>query len=98
MPAVEQQCEPGNLGVAYTAMANGMGAANALASGEFQAAAAMRTRRMDQLSADSASMWAVGLTSPTVMAGLGIRTAQESGSGRTRAETNRPSETGAHSP
>ena len=73
----------------------GASSANSLASGEFQAAAAMRVRRMDQLGADSASMWSVALTSPTVMAALGIRTATESGCGRTRAETNRPSETSA---
>lgn len=59
-----QKCESGNLQVALTAMAN-----------EFGAAAAMRTRRMDQLAEDSASMWAVALTSPTVLAGMGYQAA-----------------------
>ena len=47
-------------------------------------------QRFQQLAADSASMWAVALTSPTVMAGLGYRAATESGSGRTRVEANTP--------
>lgn len=42
-------------------------------SQEAVAASSSRTRRWDQLSQDSASMWAVYLTSPTVMAGQGIR-------------------------
>jgi len=60
----EQLCEPGNLTVAMTGMAN-----------EFGAAAARRVNRFDQLAADAASMWAVALTSPTVMAGMGYQTA-----------------------
>jgi len=48
-------------------------------AGEAAAAAARRVGRFDQLSADSASMWAVALTTPTVMAGLGFRVAQQSG-------------------
>lgn len=42
------------------------------------AGASRRTGRFDQLSADSASMWAVALTTPTVMAGLGFRVSQQS--------------------
>lgn len=60
----EQITEPGNLQVALTAMAN-----------EFGSAAASRVRRFDQLAADAASMWAVALTSPTVMAGMGFQAA-----------------------
>ena len=56
--------EPCNLQVALTAMGN-----------EFGAAAASRVRRFDQLGADAASMWAVALTSPTVMAGMGYQAA-----------------------
>ena len=63
MPA-EQICEQGNLTVAMTAMAN-----------EFGAASARRVNRFDQLGADSASMWAVALTSPTVLAGMGYQAA-----------------------
>lgn len=46
---------------------------------EAAAAQARRTSRMDQLSADSASMWAVALTTPNVMAAMGFRVAQQSG-------------------
>ena len=42
-------------------------------------AAARRITRADQLAADSAAMWAVALTTPTVMAGMGFRVAQQSG-------------------
>lgn len=59
-----QVCEAGNQQVALTAMMN-----------EFGAAAASRVRRYDQLGADAASMWAVALTSPTVMAGMGYQAA-----------------------
>lgn len=62
---------------------------------EATGASASRLRRMDQLSGDSSSMWAVALTSPTVSSALGFRTAAESGSSRTRAETNAPASTGA---
>jgi hypothetical protein len=43
------------------------------------AGASRRTGRFDQLAADSASMWAVALTTPTVMANMGFRVAQQSG-------------------
>lgn len=59
-----QVCEHGNLTVALTGMAN-----------EFGAAAARRVSRFDQLASDAASMWAVALTSPTVMAGMGYQAA-----------------------
>jgi hypothetical protein len=42
-------------------------------SQETAAASSSRTRRWDQLSEDSASMWAVALTSPTVFAAQGVR-------------------------
>lgn len=42
------------------------------------AGAQRRTARADQLSADSASMWAVHLTTPTIYAGMGFRVAQQS--------------------
>ena len=72
-------CCDGNLGVAYTAMAN-----------EHGASSSRRTMRADQLGADSAAMWAVALTSPTVNAAMGMRTATESGSGATRVWSNPP--------
>ena len=77
-------CEAGNLTVAMTAMANG-----------FAASADRRTQRADQLAADSAAMWSVHLTTPTQSSAMAYRTAVESGSGRTRAETNNPAGTGA---
>ena len=64
-------------------------------SGEFAGAATMRTRRMDQLAEDASSMWSIAMTTPTVLAAKGIRTMDESGSGRTRAETNAPFATAA---
>lgn len=43
------------------------------ASQEAQGASTSRVRRWDQLAADSASMWTVALTSPTVFAAQGVR-------------------------
>lgn len=53
------------------------GALSGLAS-EQTAAAARRIVRADQLAGDSAAMWAVALTSPTILAGMGFRVAQQS--------------------
>lgn len=64
----------------------------------FTADSDRRQNRFTQLSADSAAMWAVALTSPTLNAALGARAATESGAGRTRAETNEPYATGAARP
>lgn len=91
----EQIAEPGNLAVAMTAMANGMGGADGVLSREFAAAAGRRVSRFDQLGADAASMWSVAMTTPTVNAAMGQRIATESGSGRTRLEANMPAETSA---
>lgn len=74
-----QLAEDGNLGVAMTAMAN-----------EFGAGAARRANAADQLASDSQRMWSIAMTTPTVAAGLGYRTAIESGAGRTRVEANTP--------
>lgn len=62
---------------------------------EASGAAGTRVRRWDQLAADTASMWAGYLTTPTVLAGKGAQIMTEAGSGRTRAETNNPANTGA---
>jgi len=43
------------------------------------AAAARRIMRADQLANDAAAMWTVHLTTPTIMAGMGFRVAQQSG-------------------
>jgi len=75
----EQIAEHGNVTVALTAMAD-----------EFGAAAASRVRRFDQIAADSSSMWAVSMTSPTIMAAHGMRVASEAGAGRSRVEANSP--------
>ncbi len=45
---------------------------------EASAASTRRVGRFDQLGADSAAMWAVALTTPTVFAGMGFRVAQQS--------------------
>lgn len=87
--------EEGNLSVAFTAMANGMGNASALSSQAFAASAHRRTDAADQLASDSQRMWSIAMTMPTVNAGLGYRTATEAGSGRTRAETNLPAASSA---
>lgn len=76
--------DEGNLAIAMTAMAN-----------EFGAGAARRSNGADQLASDSQRMWSIAMTTPTQNAALALRTATESGSGRTRAETNRPGETSA---
>lgn len=80
----EPIAEPANVQVALTGMAN-----------EFGAAAARRVNGADQLSSDSQRMWAIAMTTPTVMAAHGMRIASEAGSGRTRAETNLPAATSA---
>ena len=64
-------------------------------AGAFTAGAQRRTDEADQLASDSKRMWSVAFTTPTVMAAQGQRMVQESGSGRTRAETNAPSSTSA---
>lgn len=82
MDMAEQIAEIGNLSVAMTLMANGAAAA-----------ADRRTSASDQLASDSQRMWAIAMTTPTVMAAHGMRIADESGSGRTRVEANTPPST-----
>jgi len=82
-----------NAQVAFTAMANALGNASGLANQGFAASAQRRTDAADQLASDSQRMWSIAMTSPTVMAAHGMRVANESGAGRTRAETNRPTAT-----
>lgn len=48
-----------------------------MAAGE-AAASESRRRRFDQLAEDSAAMWSVAMTTPTVFAGMGFRVAQQS--------------------
>lgn len=76
--------DPGNLAVAMTVMANAAAAGSA-----------RRTDSADQLAGDSQRMWSIAMTTPTVMAAKGMQIASESGSGRTRAETNLPAATSA---
>ena len=85
--AMENTVDPGNAQIALTAMAS-----------EFGAAAARRTSAADQLASDSQRMWSIAMTTPTANSALGLRVATESGSGRTRAETNAPHATGAGAP
>lgn len=82
--AATQLCEPGNLSVAMTVLANGAAAG-----------ANRRTDAADQLSSDSQRMWSIAMTTPTVLAAKGIQVMTEAGSGRTRAETNNPANTAA---
>lgn len=42
-------------------------------------ASSRRTSRFDQLAADSAAMWGIHMTTPTIYAGMGFRVAQQSG-------------------
>mgnify|MGYP006992596526 CR=1 FL=1 len=43
------------------------------------AGASRRISRFDQLAADSAAMWGISMTTPTILAGMGFRVAQQSG-------------------
>lgn len=54
------------------------GALSGLAS-EQAAASSRRRDRADQLSADSAAMWTIALTTPNVMTAMAFRVAQQSG-------------------
>ena len=73
----------------YAEMANVQGAMSGMVQ-SFAIAAQMVGQRFQQLGADSAAMWAIAMTSPTFMAATGQRIATESGSGRTRVESNTP--------
>jgi hypothetical protein len=84
MAATEALFEPGNLAVAMTTLGQ-----------EASAAAGNRIRRSDQLSGDSQAMWAIAMTTPTNLFANALRIMNESGSGRTRAETNLPANTAA---
>lgn len=78
----ETGVDPANLQVALTGMAN-----------EFGASASRRTQRADQVAADASAMWAINMTTPSVMAAHGMRIAAETGAGRTRVEANTPAST-----
>lgn len=80
----DQLAESANVAVAMTVMAN------AAAAGAHR-----RTDAADQLASDSQRMWSIAMTTPTVMAAKGMQIATESGSGRTRSETNNPANTAA---
>ena len=82
----EQIAEAGNVQIAITAMANH----TVQFTHEFSAASSARVRRADQIALDSSSMWAIAMTSPTVMAAQGMKIASEAGSGRSRIEANSP--------
>lgn len=63
-----------------------------------QSAAAAGGRRIDgadQLSRDSQSMWVNAFANPTNLMAKALQGMYESGSGRTRAETNNPNNTAA---
>lgn len=83
----ESVVDPAIISVALAGMAS-----------EFTASNARRTHRADQTAADASAMWAIAMTTPTQNNALSLRTATESGSGRTRAETNEPYATGAARP
>ncbi len=54
---------------------------NAVITGMATAAASLadnRNKRADQLAADSAAMWGIHMTTPTIYAGMGFRVAQQS--------------------
>lgn len=77
-----ENTEAGNLQVAMSGLAQG-----------FTALFQLIANRAAQLSGDSQAMWAIAMTSPTVMAAHGMRVAGESGAGRTRVEANTPAST-----
>ena len=78
-PAITEQ---GNLTVAHTTMANSTAmAANTL------------NQRFQQLGADAAAMWSIAMTTPTFTNAQAMRSVNESGSGRTRVESNTPADT-----
>ena len=57
-------------------------------AGSFAAGASRRLSRADSHSADSAALWTIAMTSPTVNAAAGYRMMAESGSNQTRVDTN----------
>jgi hypothetical protein len=83
MPFPEHM-ESGNLQVALSTL--GQGAA---------AAGQRRTDRADQLSGDSQASWTIAMQNPTNLMAKALQGMYESGSGRTRAETNNPGNTSA---
>lgn len=76
--------ESGNLQIAAGVL--GQGAA---------AAGARRIDGADQLSRDAQSMWVNAFANPTNLMAKALQGMYESGSGRTRAETNSPANTAA---
>lgn len=82
--AFPETMESGNLQLAASIM--GQGAA---------AAASRRIDRSDQLSGDSQASWTIAMQTPTNLMAKALQTMGESGSGRTRAETNLPGNTAA---
>jgi hypothetical protein len=79
--------ESGNLQMAASILAQG-------AAG----AASRRIDRADQISGDSQSSWTIAMQAPTNLTANALRVMNESGSGRTRAETNEPANTSASKP
>jgi hypothetical protein len=77
--AFPQLMEAGNLQIAASAL--GQGAAGA---------AARRIDRADQISGDAQSSWTIAMQAPTNLTANALRTLNESGSGRTRVESNPP--------
>ena len=53
-------------------------------------AGAILQQRFTQTNSDSAAMWAIAMTTPTVNAAMGQRIATESGSGAARRDVNYP--------
>ena len=49
-----------------------------------------RVARFDQLGADSSSMWALSLQTPTAQNAIALRHIGESGAGRSRVDANSP--------
>lgn len=80
-----ENCELANLQVAASVLVQGSAAAGA-----------RRIDRSDQISGDSQSSWTIAMQAPTNLTANALRVMNESGSGRTRAETNWPQSTSAH--
>jgi hypothetical protein len=82
--AFPETMESGNLQLAASIL--GQGAAGA---------GARRIDRSDQLSGDSQASWVIAMQAPTNLTANALRVMNESGSGRTRGETNLPAATSA---
>lgn len=70
--------------VALTTMSNALAGASALASQEFEAAAARRTTAADEIKLNTEYVWLNSLVTPTNLAAKAMQRMDEAGSGAAR--------------